>query len=160
MSAGESSLQNPFGRVVSVHSGSDGSQALVEVVAGVICERCASGKGCGAGLLGGAQQNRQVRASIGRDIVVENGDLVSLQLLPVSILRAAIVVYGYPLAGAVCAAAVAYGLGYADAGAALMALLGIACGYLLARLRLRGERCLREFTPVISEKLAVAACND
>lgn len=152
--------QDPYGRVISVESGGDGDQVTVEVVAGVICERCESGKGCGAGLLGGARKSRTVHATVGPDVVVEDGDLVSLSILPVSLLRAAIIVYGYPLAGAVCGAAAAYGLGYADVGAAITALLGIVGGYLLARARLRGERCLHEFTPVIAGKLATAAYDD
>ena len=77
-------------------------------------------------------------------------------MLPRNVLRAAILVYGYPLAGAVLAAICAYAAGLSDLLAAAAALLGLAAGMLLARARLRNERCLRDFMPMVVQKLPTA----
>ena len=67
------------------------------------------------------------------------------------------IVYGYPLLGSLTAAGLAYAAGLGDLAAAGSALAGIATGLLLARLRLAKARCLRDFTPVVAERLHVAA---
>lgn len=133
---------------------------MVEVEAGVICERCESGKGCGAGLLGGNTRNKLVSATVAANIDLSDGDVVRISLQPSNILQAAVIVYGYPLAGAVLGAICAYGFGLGDVAAALAALSGIVGGFLIARARLRNERCLQEFTPVVLEKLPPAAAAD
>ena len=133
------------------------SQAVVEVESMPVCERCESGKGCGAGLLGRQPDNRRVTAAIAENLQVRNGDCVSIVLEPQHVLRAAIIVYGYPLAGAVTAAFGAYLLGLGDIAAALAALLGLLTGMLIARGRLQNAQCLRDFTPVVIERLSVAS---
>lgn len=155
-------MQNPQGRILSAHSGSAGDRqtVTVEVETGAICKRCESGKGCGAGLLGSNARSKVVSATVAANLDVRQGDLVSIALRPSNILQAAIVVYGYPLAGAVLGAAGGYGFGLGDAGAALAALSGIVGGFLLARVRLRSQHCLQEFTPVVLNKLPPAAVAD
>ena len=84
------------------------------------------------------------------------GDRVSIRLAPKNLLRAALIVYGMPLTGAVAASAVAYFLGASDPAAIAMTLGGACVGLLIGRLRLRQARCLRDFTPTVTERLALA----
>jgi len=126
---------------------------MVEVDAGVTCQRCASGKGCGAGLLAGDPQSKVVAAILGADISVARGDQVRLEMRPARGLQGAIIVYGYPLGGAVGGAVIAATLSLADAAAVIAVVLGFATGFLLAKIRVAGDRCLRDFTPVIADKL-------
>ena len=147
-------MQNREGHVVSVCSDDSGTRAIVEVDAVVVCERCESGKGCGAGLLGREPGDKRVEVVVAENLSVESGDLVSVALAPRNILRAAVIVYGYPLVGAVSAATIVFSLGLGDAYGAVAALIGLVSGVLLARLRLRDTRCLRDFTPTVVDKLS------
>ena len=132
-------------------------QVVVEIDSVVVCERCESGKGCGAGLLGQHSGDRRVQALVAGQLEVGNGDLVSIMLEPRNVLRAAIIVYGYPLSAAVMATFVAYSTGLGDIAAALAALSGLACGILVAKVRLQNTRCLRDFTPIVVDRLTAAS---
>ncbi len=145
-------MQNREGHVVSVRSDDSGTRAVVEVDSLVVCERCESGRGCGAGLLGREPGDKRVEALVAQDLDVQSGDIVSIVLAPRNILRAAVIVYGYPLFGAVSAAIMSYAIGLGDAYGAIAALTGLVSGLLLARFRLRSTRCLREFTPTIVDR--------
>jgi len=145
---------NPQGHVLSVHADDFGTKAVVEVDSAVVCERCESGKGCGAGLLGRQSGDKRVEAVVAENLDVKSGDLVSLVLAPRNILRAAVIVYGYPLFGAVVAAILAFGIGLGDANGAIAALVGLAAGIFLARLRLKNSQCLQEFTPTVVGRLS------
>ena len=145
-------MQNREGHVVSVRSDDSGTRAVVEVDSLVVCERCESGRGCGAGLLGREPGDKRVEALVAQDLDVQSGDIVSIVLAPRNILRAAVIVYGYPLFGAVSAAIMSYAIGLGDAYGAIVALTGLVSGVLLAKFRLRSTRCLREFTPTIVDR--------
>ena len=132
-------------------------RVVVEVESVVVCERCESGKGCGAGLLGHRSGDKRVEATVAENLEVQNGDLVSIVLEPRNVLRAATIVYGYPLTGAVLAAFVAYAAELGDIAAALAALSGLAAGILVARMRLQNTRCLRDFTPIVVDRLSAAS---
>lgn len=147
-------MQYQQGRIISVGAENNGANVVVEIDDVVACARCAAGKGCGAGLLGGGPRDRRVEASLGAGMDVRNGDIVRLVLEPKNLLHAAIVVYGYPLLGAVLAASLAFVIDVGDIAAAASALAGLCAGLLFARVRLRDVRCLRDFTPVIVERLA------
>jgi sigma-E factor negative regulatory protein RseC len=146
-------MQNPQGRILSVSGADPLSAVVVEIETSVACQRCASGKGCGAGLLGGRAKDRQIEATVSSGLRVKSGDSVSVQLEPSNVLQAAIIVYGYPLASAVLAALAAMTLGLGDVASAVFALTGIGTGFLMARRRLRSAQCLRDFTPVVVENL-------
>jgi sigma-E factor negative regulatory protein RseC len=148
-------MQNREGHVVSVRSDDSGTRAVVEVDSLVVCERCESGRGCGAGLLGREPGDKRVEALVAQDLDVQSGDIVSIVLAPRNILRAAVIVYGYPLFGAVSAAIMSYAIGLGDAYGAITALTGLVSGVLLAKFRLRSTRCLREFTPTIVDRTIV-----
>ena len=149
-------MDSPRGRILSVHADAAPPYAVVEIAAAPVCARCASGKGCGAGLLAGDEQPRSVEALIAHGLAVREGDSVTIQLAPKNLLRAALIVYGLPLAGALVASAAAYLLGAGEPAAVAMALVGAGLGLLIGRLRLRQARCLRDFTPTVTERLALA----
>jgi len=145
-------MENPRGRVIAVNSNAASPHALVEVDAVVECARCAEGKGCGAGLLGASTGSRRVDALIRAGLSVSEGDEVCIELAPKNVLHASLIVYGWPLGGAVIAAFIAYSAGLGDAYAALAAIAGLSTGLLLARRQLRSSRCLRRFTPMVVEQ--------
>ena len=147
-------MDNPHGRIIAVEDSEPPAQALVEVDTIIHCKRCADGKGCGAGLFGSTTGKRRVEALIREDISVVEGDEVRIELEPKHLLRASLIVYGWPLAFAVVAAAFAYFAGLGDLGAALAAFAGISGGLLIAQSQLRKSGCLREFTPTVVERIA------
>ena len=146
-------MQTTTGRVLSVADGC----AQVEIDAAVACERCAAGKGCGAGLFGQRKGSRRVNAGIAPGVTVATGDVVQLSLLPAQLLHAAGIVYGIPLAGALLAAGAAGLAGLGELGAALAALAGLTVGYLAAKSYVRRESCLHEFTPLVTAHIASSA---
>lgn len=94
-----------------------------------------------------------MKATVTADLNVRDGDIVSIVLEPRNLLRAAFIVYGYPLAGAVLAAIAVFSTGFGDGVAAASALSGIIAGYFVAKVRLRNTQCLRDFTPMVVAKL-------
>lgn len=138
-----------MGRIVSVHSGSSGDRAVVEVDAIVDCARCAEGKGCGAGVFGQSKRGKVLEAIVSPQLTVRAGDLVDVALEPSSLLRAASLVYGLPLLLSVAFAGTGWWFGVSDAGAVALALLGLIIGILNARRKLRTDSCLRDFTPTV-----------
>jgi sigma-E factor negative regulatory protein RseC len=148
-------MNNPRGRIVTVTLDERSPHALVEVDADVQCARCKEGKGCGAGLLGGGGGSRRVEARIGADVTVHEGDEVRIEIAPANLLKAALVVYGLPLSAALSGAAFAFVAGLGEFYAVVTAVGGILTGIVVARWRLRRARCLRDFTPIIVERLQV-----
>lgn len=142
-------MDNPKGRVVSLVDSADGVRAIIAVEVISACPRCAAGKGCGAGILGSAASDRQVEASVRRGLNVAVGDVVDIALAPDNLLRAALIVYGLPMLGAIIGAALAYSFNLRDASAAIAALLGLAAGLVVGRWRLQQTSCLRRFVPSV-----------
>lgn len=134
------------GTVVAIDS--NGRNVLVDVSA-ERCARCAAGKGCGAGLVGTAASGRglSVRLPSGQRLAV--GDTVQLALSSRSVLVAAGIVYGYPLAAAVMGVLLAYGGSFGDPVASLFGLTGVLVGMALARFRLRQSAYRRRFEPTV-----------
>lgn len=150
-------MKNPEGQVVSISDDPSGAVAIVEVTAEIACERCQAGKGCGAGLLGSQSGDRRVSARVAAELNIHRGDRVSISLQPQHLLRAAAIVYGYPLLGGVLAAIVALLFGLDDTMAAFAALAGLVAGIGLARWQVQSSHCLRQFTPVIVARLSPAS---
>lgn len=96
--------------------------------------------------------DKRVEAIVANNLDIQSGDLVSIALEPRHILRAALIVYGSPLLGAVLAAILAFSMGFGEAEAVLAALVGLLAGILVAKVRLQNTRCLRDFTPMVIEK--------
>jgi positive regulator of sigma E activity len=147
-------MDNPQGRILSIHRDDTPPHAVIEVAASIRCARCAAGKGCGAGILGGDEKLRRVDALIANDLDVGEGDQVAIELAPNNLLRASSIVYGLPLLGAVGGASGAWALGMGDLGAAIAALSGVGVGILSGRRHLQRTGCLRTFTPVVTARIA------
>ena len=130
--------------------------AVVEVTAPLRCARCAAGKGCGAAIAAGDGSPRRVEVRLAPGLDVRAGDRVRIDLAPDDVLRASLIAYGLPLAGAVLGAAAAYLANAGDPGAALAALAGVCLGMLAARGRLRRPACSHRFTPVVTSRIAGA----
>lgn len=147
-------MEQAFGRVIAIRDADSSLCAEVEVRGGVTCARCASGRGCGAALLGASHRNRRVEARIGSGIEVREGDEVRIELSPRRLLLASWLVYGVPLFGALIAASAAHLAELQDPYTALAALSGVGAGLFVARRRLRRTACLQRFTPTIVARMA------
>lgn len=125
------------GVVRSVRAGSGGPTAAITVQAPATCPRCAEGRGCGAGLFGRRSRYSRIDVPVPDGIELYPGDAVSLDLDERDLLRASMLVYGWPLAGSVLGSVVAWFAGAGDSASALAALGGLAVGVVAARHRLR-----------------------
>lgn len=148
-------MEQATGHVIALETGSTSLRAEVEVSAAVACARCASGRGCGAGLLGASEKNRRVHALIAAGVDVHEGDEVRIELSSLQLLRASWLVYGLPLVAAVIATGVAYLVGLDDFYAVVVAVVGMAAGLVVARRQLSSAPCLYRFTPTIVARLPV-----
>jgi len=142
-------MKNPSGRVLSLADSADGVRAIVAVELASACPRCASGKGCGAGIVTAGSGVRQIEVSVRSGMEIAVDDVVEISLAPDNLLRAAVLVYGLPMLGALVAAAIAYALSLGDAGAAMAALLGLGAGLIAGRWRLRRSNCMQQFVPMV-----------
>ena len=127
-------------------------RAVVSVAEAPVCPRCAAGKGCGAGLMATQQGERHIEVTVPAGMAVNVNDDVEVSLAPDNILRAARIVYGIPLAGALAGAAAAYAAELGDEAAVGIALVGLFVGLAVSRRRLRQADCLRHFTPTIEKR--------
>ena len=138
-----------MGTVVSLVERAGELYAEIEVDTAVACERCASGKGCGAGILGSGGGPRLIGMALDSNLRLQEGDRVRLALAPDNVLRAALIVYGIPMLAAVAGATAAFILSLGDAMAAVAALAGLGAGAMISRQRLGRAGCLRQFTPTV-----------
>ena len=139
-------MESAAGLVVS----SSDAIATVEVESPVSCRRCASGRGCGAGLLASGRPGT-IDVNIPPGMALRRGDAVRLVLDSRQLLRAAMLAYGMPLTGLLLFAAIAalVSPGAGDAGMAASGLIGLLAGFLFSRWRLRSARTCGRFVPVI-----------
>ena len=143
-------METAIGRVESLR----GETVTVIVDAPVACRRCASGKGCGAGLLGGSESTRRIDMTIPAGMRLAVGDPVSLSVSPRQLLRAAAIAYGIALAAFLAATGLARiaGDGSNDLLAIAIAVSGLGAGILLSRRLLRQDGTCRHFVPIIEER--------
>jgi sigma-E factor negative regulatory protein RseC len=137
----------PLAHVLAVYDG----RAVVSVAPGVPCARCASGRGCGAGLLSAANRPREIEIAVAAGWHLKPGDRVTLAMSSAELLRSALYAYGLPLAGMVSALAVARLLQgpMTDLVAVLVAGGGLVIACLAGRLLLRRNRCMLRLKPEI-----------
>lgn len=142
-------MDEPIATIVSISDG----QVIALVERSTVCARCAAGKGCGAGLLGGKSSPARVEVKVPPSMQLQVGDRVSLSLDPADLLGAALLVYGLPLVGVVAALAIG-GLvtngPLGDVSALGLAITGLLAGLLAGRYRISRNRCLDRFVPKIS----------
>lgn len=125
----------------------DGRRAVVSAE-GAACPRCAAGKGCGAGLFVDSG-NKSFEVQLPENGRFQAGDSLTLSLAPRRLLHAAILVYGYPLAGAILlpTAGLLFVRPVPDALAVCMALVGLTIGFMAGRRQLKRRGCARQFVP-------------
>ena len=141
-------MERAHGRITAIHD----DHVTVEVNTASFCSRCSAGKGCGAGILGADQGPRQVDVPLPDDARFETGDDVTLELAPQSLLRAALIVYGIPLAAVAAVGALALAFQWSDLETTLVMVIAAIVGIAVGRSRLRHASCLKQFTPVISAR--------
>ncbi|MDH3620747.1 MAG: SoxR reducing system RseC family protein [Gammaproteobacteria bacterium] len=147
-------MEHTRGRILSIQP--DPAIAIVEVDTVSFCARCAAGKGCGAGLFGSDRGPRHFEAPIVGLMDLREGDEVRIELAPRNVLHAALVVYGLPLTGLLLMVGIAYLFGWSDWIAVLAAGTGIVLGAFIGRRHLARSNCLRQFTPLITQRLSGA----
>ena len=146
-------MDNPSGKIQSLITNNGDLRAVVEVDVSKACPRCAAGKGCGAGLFTGSSRKRRIEAIVGEHLSLAEGDSVEISLASENLLKAALIVYGTPLSGAIAAAGLAYLLRFGDTAAALAAVVGLACGMLVSRWQLSHGECIESFVPTVEKRL-------
>ena len=140
-------MESATGRVSSV----DGERITLVVDAPAACRRCAAGKGCGAGLLGGSSASRSLDVDIPVGMKLGIGDEVTVTLSPRSLLRAAAFAYGLPLLSLVTAATIARlaGAGPNSLVAVAMVIAGLGAGIFGSRHILSQGAACDQFVPTI-----------
>ena len=145
-------MDTPSGTVVSLQDRAGVLRATIEFDVAAYCPRCAAGNGCGAGLLAAGSPTRQIEVQLDRAQVPTVGETVQLLLSPGTLLRAAGLGYGLPLAGALLGAAAAFVLDAGDAVAILLSVAGLASGVAAGRWLLARGKCTRQFMPVLEPR--------
>lgn len=141
-------MDSPVATIISINNG----LATVSVERTVACARCAAGKGCGAGLLGGQRTPARLELPAPENMRLAVGDRVNLELLPANLLEASLLVYGLPLAGVVVALSAGWMIAgtLSDAYAIVLAIAGLLAGWAAARYRIKRNRCLQRLVPKIA----------
>jgi sigma-E factor negative regulatory protein RseC len=141
-------MDSPVATITSISNG----MATLTVSRSVACARCAAGKGCGAGLLGGNQKPARIQVPLPDEMGLRVGDQVCLELSPESLLRASFLVYGLPLVGVVTALLIGWFVAgpLPDTSAIGLAIAGLLIGLAVGRARIGRNRCLERFVPAIS----------
>ncbi len=148
-------MDSLVGKIVSIGPGS----ATVTVERTAACPRCAAGKGCGAGLLGGTRTSALLEVPLSAACSLREGDEVRLTLEPSHLLRATLLVYGLPLAGIVLMLIAGWFISkpLTDAEAVAYAIAGLAAGLIAGRRQLNRHECLQRFVPTIEGKADAAS---
>ena len=143
-------MDSPAATVTSLSNG----MATVTVSRLVACARCAAGKGCGAGLLGGNPAPAEIQVQVPESMTLRVGDQVTLELSPDSLLKASFLVYGLPLLGVVVILIIGWLVAgpLNDVTAIALAIVGLLAGLTTGRARLGQNRCLEQFMPSISSR--------
>ncbi len=139
-------MDRASGKILSISA----NTATVSVVA-TGCPRCAAGKGCGAGLLTGSEGSTQVDIQLPTGHVYRTGEAVTLTIASSSLLRAALLAYGLPLAGIVLALTTGWLVmaPLSDFAAVMIALAGLLAGFYGGRRQLRKDAWCKQFVPSI-----------
>ena len=140
-------MESVVGKVSSVRD----RVATIVVDSPIGCHRCATGKGCGAGLLTGTEKLRQIEIVVPAGMNLHVGSGVRLAVAPRDLLRAASIAYGLPLVTMLAFIGLARALFGAmdDLPAILVAAVGLLAGLVAGRQLLKTEAACRYLVPVI-----------
>ncbi|MCB1844245.1 MAG: SoxR reducing system RseC family protein [Halioglobus sp.] len=141
-------MNTPVAKVIAV----DGEQLTLVVDAPIACARCATGKGCGAGLLGQSSASRQFELRRPAGMPLRAGDSVVLSMHPERLLQATLLVYGLPLTAMLVAPLLASAFfgPMADWKLTAASLAGLVLAALAGRRLLAEDRCIDRLVPTIS----------
>lgn len=115
-------------------------------VARAACQRCASGKGCGAAILDLGRASDEIEVQVAAQAnMPANGSEVNLVLTHSNIFTQALIGYGVPLLGLMLAVVFA-GPRFADVEVAMLAGLGLVVGTAISRLLYRSYSAQSVFT--------------
>ena len=146
-------MQTQSATVVAIRAG----KLTVSVENQVACARCAAGKGCGAGLLGGTSRPTLLELDAPEGGGFRAGDIVCLTMESEDLLRASWLAYGLPMISVVAVLAflrlIAPDAG--DAVAIAAASFVFAVSLYVARAWLQRAHCMRRLTPRISPAVTV-----
>ena len=136
-------MESAIGKISALN----GVVATVAVDSPMACQRCAAGKGCGAGIFQAAEKSREIEVRIPADMMVRPGDTIELTIGPKFLLRAAMLAYGLPLAGVVLFPGLAWLISgsIADNVGIALAITGLAAGLILGRQILQRESVCEQF---------------
>jgi len=128
-----------------------GNTATIAVESMPACARCQAGKGCGAGVLQGDTTLQRVSAEVPEGLQIEPGDSVRLELPSGTLLAAALLAYGAPLAGAIVFVASTKLIvqGYSDFHGVAAGLLGLFSGVIAGRAIASRRANCGQFSPLI-----------
>lgn len=142
-------MDRAAGKIISISA-----FTAVVSVAETGCPRCAAGKGCGAGLLAGTGGPAEVSVQLPSGHRYHVGDAVTLSIASSSLLRAALLAYGLPLAGTVAALTVGWLVmaPLSDLAAVVIAGSGLLAGFIVGRKQLQKEAWCRQFVPSIERQ--------
>jgi len=140
-------MESATGRISAV----SGANATVEVLSPLACRRCASGKGCGAGIFQDAGKTREIQVEIPLHMTVRVGDNIELAIASRHLLRAAMLAYALPLIAMLASLGVFWALSEnaSDGRAVVVAIFGLVSGLLVSRRLLKQESICEQFVPVI-----------
>jgi len=141
-------MESVAGKISAV----DDQRVTVEVQSAIACQRCAAGKGCGAGILQSTNEVRHVRIELPAGMSAGIGDSVELSIEPKYLLRAALLAYGLPLLTMllVLLAIQALPVSINEAMSVGLALIGLGAGVIAGRSLLRKDSVCDQFMPIIS----------
>ena len=139
---------------VAALASEDGRATVEVVVEGASpCARCASGKGCGAGIFTGQGGQQRLRLPVPDGLTFAVGEAVTVSMQGSTLLMASVLAYGLPLAGLLAGGTVALLLSAGEILASGLALAGLAAGFAISRQRLRAT-CWRADTRVSLDRVA------
>jgi positive regulator of sigma E activity len=126
--------------------------ATIVVDSPVVCRRCATGNGCGAGLLSATDKPKLIDVTVPRGMILRPGTRVRLSMSPAKLLRAAMIAYGLPLfcmLAFVALAAFPSGA-LTDLAAVIVAILGLFVGLAASRYSLKRDAACEHFVPIVA----------
>ena len=112
------------------------------------CSSCASAKGCGTASLAGLFSDRPADLFIRDDFSARPGEKVVIAMSGGQLVAASLLIYFVPLLGLILGAVGGSMMGVGDLIAALLALAGLAAGFLVARQFGSGSAAARSYAPV------------
>ncbi len=121
------------------------------------CSTCSAAKGCGTASLSGLFSDKPADIFIRDDFQALPGEKVVIAMSGGKLVLASLLIYFVPLLGLVLGAVGGSLFGLGDLAAAVMAIAGLAAGFLIARYFGSGGSAAQAYAPVFVRRLAGGA---